>query len=310
MTSKKFFFTASICFLILSMSIIATNFYLNEFGLFRSRENIRIWALEKSSKYLLSFRYIPENFNGILVGPSLSGNVDTKKIKNDKIYNMSLNGGNASELMYVSENVLNSKNIKCLIICLHPYITASSGTKGMQIDKKEYWGSLFSFFPFKFYKRKIKTILHPEKDIFHSSEWGYNDFNMLLKNKVDFSVIVENNKNVGKEEIIVNPVAYSDLQNMVDLAHKNNVKVLAYYYPIFHDWYDNYVRSGEWGRYTSKIDKIFGDNDVVWDMNSPEYQYINKDYRSYTDGHLSYYGADLVVSSIYDQLINLSDLSD
>ena len=170
-------------FLIISamviISTIGVNIYLNEFGLIGNQKNkdIRIYADEKTSKYLLSFNYIPNNFNGILVGPSLSDQMmDTKKLSdNYEIYNLSMDGGNISELKYAIDNVLKYGNIKLFIISLDPYITKNSGTKSSQINPKEYYSTFGSIFTAKYYLKKYRDIKKGDKSIYYDSYWGYTD---------------------------------------------------------------------------------------------------------------------------------------
>ena len=88
--------------------VISHNLYYDKFGLVKQKNEILITSDERYSKYLLSYKYIPENYDGILIGPSVSGNLNTSNISNYKIYNASVNGGNYSELKLISERVLQS----------------------------------------------------------------------------------------------------------------------------------------------------------------------------------------------------------
>ena len=304
MTSKKYVvFTFAITFAFITLFSFL-NIFFNYFGLFGSKDSIRIWGLEKTSKYLLSYKYISENFEGIIIGPSSSTNLNTLDISGFKIYNLSMGGANISELKYAADNVIKKGKIKYLIICLNPYITKNSGKKGAQIDEKEYWGSIFSILPIKIIKSKIKVLLIPEGDAFHSSEWGYNDFH-IHKKDIIFHDIVEERKLNPRSDIIIDKTAYKELKSVIDLAHKKNVKILAYYYPFYHVFYNHYVISGSWENYKKEIDKLFVKNDIVWDMNSREYHYITQKYESYSDGHLNRKGARLVLKVIEKKLLEI-----
>jgi len=278
--------------------------YYDEFGLFGLKHNIRLYHPEKSYKYLLSFKYIPDNFEGIIIGPSYSDNLDTRDIINFKIYNMSMDSANISEIKYAATNVITRGNIKFIIICLNPYITKDSCLKTTQIDPKDYWLSIFTFFPYIFnYSLKSKEMLHPELDPFHSSEWGYKDSN-IWKHKIIFKdVIIKMRKEKSNKRwgINIDPIAYSDLKSIIDLAHNNNIRMLAYYYPLYYEFY-GYFDISEWWRYKESMYKLFNEKDIVWDMNTSDYYYITKQESSYSDGHLSNRGAKLVVSVIEDKL--------
>ena len=55
---------------------------LNDYGLFVNK-NSKIYTAEheRTSKYLFTYNYIPKNFNGLLLGPSLGDQINTKKFE-------------------------------------------------------------------------------------------------------------------------------------------------------------------------------------------------------------------------------------
>jgi hypothetical protein len=301
MTSKQYVAYVSITVATVLTLIISINLYFNFFGLFSSRSEARIWVDEKTSKYLLSFRYIPENFEGVLIGPSVSANLDTHKIEGYKIYNLSMAGANISEIKYAIDNVIKKGNIQYLVICLYPYLTKNSGLKGRQINEKEYWGSLYSLLPVRILAAISLYKIMPGSDIFHASEWGYNDTNLKKKN-IQFNRIIDGLKKKHPNKIVIDPLAYKELQQIIKMTKKKHVKILAYYFPIYYEFSQIYKKSGAWSYYQAEMNKLFGKDDLVWDMNTPEYDYITHNKKAYSDGHLSNFGADLVVSDITKKL--------
>lgn len=159
--------------------IVGVNYLWNPYGLFGNvkGKEIKIIDYEKSSKYLMSFNYIPQNFEGLLVGPSLSANLNTKNIKDYKIYNISMNGANISELKMAVDNVIKYGNLKFIIFCLDPYITKDYGMKSSQINVKEYWGTLGSINTLKLLNASLS-----KKKQFEDSSYGYNNFNLKRRN--------------------------------------------------------------------------------------------------------------------------------
>lgn len=303
MTSKQYvfyIFGGVVATLVLFTGI---NLYVNDFGLFASRDSVRVWTDEKTSKYLMSFRYIPENFQNVIIGPSVSVNMDTRKIKTHKIYNLSMNSGNVTELKFATDNVLRKGSVDRLIICLYPYLTKNSGIKGRQIDQKEYWGSLFSIIPVRMYLRRVKNLIWPNRDIYHSSEWGFADSN-LLKKHINFARIVERRRQHPRERMDIDPVAVQQLQSIIDLAHEKNVQVYAYYYPVYFEYLNEFRKSGFWQEYQERMNSLFSEEDIVWDMNSEQYDYITHNLASYSDGHLSDLGADMVLKDIQAKLVS------
>ncbi|MGD0280244.1 MAG: hypothetical protein ABSC11_13195, partial [Smithella sp.] len=157
MTSKSFFLKTILLSLTIISGIMLFNLYMNEYGLFGDvRGKSKIFCNnERTSKYLLSYKYIPTNFEGILIGPSLSDNLNTKDISGFKIYNTSISGGNISELKLIAENVIQKGNLKFIIICLNYYITKDHGCKTSHMNPQEYWGSLGSKETIKLYIERI-----------------------------------------------------------------------------------------------------------------------------------------------------------
>ena len=189
MTFKKFFYSSVLISICIITAIVLFNVYVNEYGLFGNTKgmSINIWNNERTSKYLLSFNYIPTNFEGILIGPSVSDNLDTKKISGFKIYNASIDGGNISELKYIVENVIQRGNLKFIIICLSPYITKDHGPKTSDISQQKYWGALGSKEILYRYLYKLFTILGLRYDIYN--DYGYMNFNLFFDSLHFLSVL-------------------------------------------------------------------------------------------------------------------------
>jgi hypothetical protein len=299
MTSKRFFVSTIILLASIILIIASINYIMDDFGLFRSHKERRIWVREKTSKYLMSFKYIPENYDAVLVGSSVSANLDTRKLTGYKVYNLSMNSGNITELKYPLDVLIESGKIKAVIFCLYDYTTKDSGVKGNQLSKKEYWGSLYSTIPFDVLKYKIKLkYLKIGPDIFQSSENGFQNFN-LTKANIVFADIKKIYMKNPRDLMSIDSIAYEELRQIVDLLHKKNIKIYGYFYPIYKEWFKIFENNGEWKKYKSKIEDIFDhDRDIVFDLNDSLYNYISDSEESYTDGHLSDKGAEEVMKII------------
>ena len=298
MTSKKFLITTFIIFSAIVLFVIGLNYYSDDFGLFRSHSERRIWALEKTSKYLMSFKYIPENYNAVLVGSSVSANLDTRKLAGYKVYNLSMNSGNITELKYPLDVLIESGKIKAVIFCLYDYTTKNSGVKGNQLSEKEYLGSLYSTIPFEVMKYKIKFKLGMGNDVFKYSQNGFNNFN-ITKTHVKFDVVNFEYMQKPKIEMHIDGTAYEELKVIIDRLHKRNIRIYGFFYPIYKDWFEIYEKNGSWIEYKNRILGVFDETkDVIVDMNTEDYIYISSSKGSYTDGHLSNDGAEEVLKVI------------
>ena len=313
MTSKKFVKNLLSFILLVITLIVVVNIYVNEFGLFGNVRNseYRVHAYEKTTKYLYSFNYIPSNFDGILVGPSFSDQMmDTKKIENHKIYNLSMNGGNITELKYPIDNVLKFGDIKTFIICLDPYITKNSGTKSSQINPKEYYSTLGSLFLLKYYIEKFLDDRRGENSVYRDSYWGYENTSHLKKNADSTNLInsaVSEMKNAdGNLSIPIDAVAYQQLDDVLKSVRKNNVKIVAYYFPRPKRFFELKAYNIQYNNYKTKIDELLNYNDdIVIDFNNNAYDFIRGLDSSYSDaGHLSREGADKILKILNQKLNN------
>lgn len=293
MTFKKFFYISLIYSISIILTFVSFNIYMDEYGLFGEVKGQmkKIWYNERTSKYLLSYKYIPENFEGILIGSSVSDNLDTKKILGFKVYNASINGGNISELKPIVQNVVEKGNLRFIIICLYPYLTKNHGLKTSYINPQEYWGALGSKEILKMYIAKSLIRLGLVHDKFN--DYGYHNFNLDTERKAVAAKI--KNKDV---EYIDN-VAYAELSQLIDSAKKKRIKILGFYYPYYIENFNEKC----FKTYKDKIDRLFEDNDFIWDMNTDEYLNFRSNLSNYYDkGHFSLAGAHFIIKDINNKL--------
>lgn len=309
MTSKKYFCSTLILAFLVVTAFISFNIYMNEYGLWGNAKgkSIQVWNDERTSKYLLSYNYIPANFEGILIGPSVSANLNTKKISEFKIYNASFNGANISELKYIAENVISRGNLKFMIICLFPYMTKDHGRKTSSIDPKEYWRSLGSKQMLRLYQQKYRVRLGlMEKSTYN--DYGYNNFNIFYENNAN-PTIPNNNKNEkslkrankpnNTKGIFIDEVAYNELLQTVNLARAKGVQIFGFYHP----YYIENFNEESFKSYKDRIDKIFTKQDFIWNMNTNEYMHFRCDISNYFDkSHFSWKGADFIIKEINNKL--------
>jgi hypothetical protein len=274
------------------------------FGLWGDSGPRRIYTDERMSKYLLARRYVPENFDGILMGPSYSANIDPSHIEGTRLYNLSINGGNAYELKHVFEPAASSSRLKYVVLCLHPYIVKESGfkTKGFGSNYLELALLSRQAGHITNAARNGRAIEQP--DVYARSEAGWHDFDQVkdLEN-LDFRARVARMAQVvpGNHSFHVDPRALRDVRDIIALARRNNIRVFAFYFPNDIWSFEATYRSG-WDAFRRDMDAIFGPEDVVWDMNTPDYDFIRANPDAYSDGHLNRTGAWLTAKVLQDRL--------
>src|SRR5262249_7670763 len=143
-SSKQFLFYLAIGFLIVAALTVSVNAYVDIFALFRPAQGrkISIYGEERIAKYLHSFRYIPDDFDGVLLGSSVSDNMDVKGFDGYKLYNASIDGGNIVDLQPIVDNLYRKRDLNLTLICIHRYLTKDHDKKTDFMTPRQYWGAL------------------------------------------------------------------------------------------------------------------------------------------------------------------------
>ncbi len=287
------------------LAMVAVNYYLDIFGLFKDVKDrsVSIYSDERTSKYLLAFHYVPENFEAYIMGPSLSANLDPKKIKHYRIYNLSMMGANITEQKAVVQKAMESATPRFVIVCLHPYLTADHGMKTGMINPREYYGALGSISLYKTYLLKIirDNRLFPGKfppDQFN--DYGSNHYNSLLQKMPVEEKIKEQLSQDDAIRTDIDSVAWNEFNELMDELHGRKVEIIAYFHPLPFPIYDKF--RAQLNAYQLKMIHTLKDKAVIIDFNSPQYEAFTKDLGNYIDhGHLSDQGETFVMREILRQ---------
>jgi hypothetical protein len=305
MSNKKFLFSYAIISLSAAALIIGINCYIDIYGLFRGKKNRNIYINERTTKYLFSLRYIPENFEGFIAGPSLSANLNPEAIKDYEIYNASIMGINISELDFLIDNIVEKGHMKFAIICLGPYLTKDHGKKSASIDPKEYYGAFGSTNLLRtyllYFVRKYNLAPGRYAQHIYNTE-GWDNFELEMKG-LDAKDSIE--RRVALKEIdstAIDPVAYKELGNTLEKLRKNNIKVIGYFSPVPYELYQ--LGKLNYDVYENKISSLFKAGDILINLNDEKYKETNSDYNTFIDhGHLSANGQAFVLH-ILDSTLN------
>jgi hypothetical protein len=280
--------------------MVGFNVYMDEFGLYGKigAKERRVWTYNRATKYLFSLKHIPKNFDAILIGSSSAAvAMDTRKIKNHAIYNLSLNGGNVCEVAPAAMNAMNLGKMKALIVCLDPYFTKNSIMKTNELSPMLKQSTLGSLFTIKFYLFKLKHTLFPNDDPYRNSWMGFRmpDAPIPIADEQDHP------HKVTPRPITTDPAAIACLEELLTTARNRGVRVLAYFYPKPHDVYA--AQTDAYQVYQKQMLTIFNTDDIIWNFNTPEFDSLTKDPTSFYDrGHLSMTGATTVLKTIEQHL--------
>lgn len=269
--------------LFLAASCAAINYRLNEYGLFgnvvhctclpHTNEN------ERTAKYLYAFNYIPLNFDAVLIGSSISDNWDTAQIRNYRVYNASIDGGNISEEKLIADNVLRRGHIRLTLILVYPYLTATHGRKSGYMIPQEYWGALGSLQLIREYLSGAEVRLGMVREEFNS--FGRDDFPPPPPEPH-----AAGNRREKVASFHIDPEAEKEFGSLVAEARSAGAQIVAILPPIAADkWSSEEVAYRD---YDAKMLRYFLPNDIVIDMNDRALEPLREDSRNFPDGlHLT-----------------------
>lgn len=307
-SNLRFLLAVGMCTIFLGGVLIGLNIYIDVYGLFRnaSGRKIQVYHAERISKYLLTLNYIPENFNTVILGSSLSDNIDFTSFNehsdNLRIYNASIMGANISELEPLAENLL-KHGVKNYVICLSPYLTKNSGVKEVSLDQKLYYGALGSK---NLYETYVVGLIRnfnlmpgkfPQNQI---NESGVNNYgNMFASSDVRGRInkeVLENN-----DPIHIDSNALKSLQNLCLLLKKSNARVLFYYHPVPFDVFT--AREKQFVFFQKTMDEILGDDFEILALNNRSFSKFSKIDSNYIDhAHLSKKGQSLIADTLLSHI--------
>jgi hypothetical protein len=285
----------------IALCFVCINVMRDEYGLFWDTQgkSYSILHNDRYSKYLFSFNYIPQNFDAFLMGPSVSAEIDVRKLRGLKVYNISLGGGNVTELKYLAENIIQRGRLKAIIICLYPYMTKDHGCKTTYIHPQVYWGALGSRELLNFYVNKV--LIHKG----WRPRLAIDDYGYLRASRTGMGVTATktsrtNPVGANSEDLyVVDEQAYRELDEIIQMARRRQIKIFGYYHPVWLGAFDEQ----RFLTYKTKIDHLFGTDDMIWDMNTDDFIAFRGNPDNYNQtAHLTEKGADFVRQGIQDKL--------
>jgi hypothetical protein len=295
--------------LISVVCLVGVNIWIDIYGLFlpvKGRE-IPVYNNDRISKYLLSHRYIPQNFDVAILGTSLSANLDVsgynRKENKFRIYNASVMGANISELRPIAEKLVEG-GIKKMIICFSPYMVRDSGTKQIRFGPKIYFGALGSKNLYETYVvaiiRRYELMPHkfPKNQI---DEFGVNHYQDLFRAhdiKLRIAATIKENRNISMS---IDPVALRELRDFLTVLSDNGVDYLGYFHPVPIEILES--KYSDYQKFKAAVMEIVGDEERLVDLNNFNYKRFTSDYSNYVDqGHLSEKGQQIVSSILFEKL--------
>ena len=213
----------------LSLAFLLTNIKLDMFGL-QGASNIRIRTLQRFSLYLMTYRFIPANFDGLLIGNSAAAGYDTSGIRNYRVFNASMRGASATEERILAEQVLRRGHLKVMIMVLNPHMTAQQGEVTAYMTPHDYIASFGS----------MQTIIVGLQGLLarfgHPGPVTYNDSGQTRFPLKTFSGPFVP---YSREQLTIDPRELKDLRELLAEAHARHVKVYVLFFgPMYQPKWD------------------------------------------------------------------------
>jgi hypothetical protein len=301
-TSKQFLALFALGIVAVAALVIPLNMYLDMYGLFRSSRGraLSVYGEERIAKYLHSFRYVPENFDGILLGSSVSDNLDTKRFRGYRVYNASIDGGNVADLKPIAENVFRRGNLKLTIVCIHRYLTNDHAEKTDLMTARQYWGALMSPQLLTAYFSRLAMragVVSGRYDECGTLHYGADIDSARVRRTIENTVDEIRRGTASLGNYYIDPVALAELEGILTAARRHSGRMLVFYPPIPAPVLA--VVGAQFASYRDRISGLLDPSDILVDFNDGSYAGMRSDYRNFIDGvHLSTTGARLVISEL------------
>lgn len=303
---KKWLVLFSVILISLTASMTTVNYFIDYYGLFRDVEEKKLIPYDnfRLAKYLYSYNYIPVNYDGILIGTSPSMNLDSSKIVNSNVYNLSFDGANISEQKLVADKAISKGQFSLIVFTIHPYMTKDFGPKTPYMVPREYYGALGNIHLLKEYFYWAAARL----DLYHN--FYKVDENGVVDYEYPISVVSKFQSNpgpfdkggLGKAEI--DEMALDEYKQLIHAARSHGAKLVALIPPIYSEAYTPH--KDDYDNYFKLISDLFLPHERIINFNLPLYSKYTDDVSNFQDYlHLSRKGAEIFSLEFASQIDSL-----
>jgi len=284
MSPGRWLFAMLVSILLLAAINLLISWRMDVFGYFRDphgRELRTFDAHQRIVKYMLNKRYVPSNFDGLIVGASASVNWHPEALTGYHFYNESLEGSNASEQRRLVEQALPKGHFRVALVVMYPHITAShSLNDGLDnVSERETLGSINLF------DTELSTLQASRR---HRPENSFANGSHVLINVPTPAPEQYLKKFDSVDE--QDPQAVEDYRAVTQELMNTGTRVIYVTYPLWEPHYQ--VNKALVARYRASIAQIMPAAPLI-DFNGPEYTAFRSDPGNFLDNvHLSAVGGE------------------
>lgn len=277
--------------LIVTLTISGVNVMIDVYGLYWPARGRRlpVFGDERVSKYLLSMRYVPENFDAILSGASVSANWDVTKIKAVRVYNGSLDGGSIVEAKAMIEAALDRPGISTVLLVVHPALTYSHNFQTVELNPSLKRSALGSWSLWSAYKGMANIWLRRMPQTF-----DYAGTETFLNARSEMNINMR--QMWSAPEFALDPVALQAYRDLVAKLRARGIQLVFIVPPTSEQLLQTKREPLE--KYLQEMREQIGTKGLWIDFLSPEYTNLCAR-ANFSDGvHLTSDGALKVVAQI------------
>ena len=262
------------------------------YGLLRDPKGrkLSIYCADRKAKFLLSKRYVPANFDGLILGPSSSSNWDLSNLSGARVYNESVLGANASEERRIAEQALRNGRLRIAICVLTPKMTSSHAMNdGLDtVTSREALGSIHVFI-----NDAANSLLAMHIRI-GKQQAPPNGARPIQDTKRGATAVFPSSY------YAIDPVALADYRNVVLSLRQHGARIIYVVPPMYEPCFQ--INRAGLTAYLSLIARDMPSAPIL-DFSSPAYSALGRDRDSFTDClHLNANGA-LKMDALLDQLL-------
>ena len=298
MTSKQFIGAFLAGAAGIAAVVVPLNMYVDLYGLFRPAHGRRLplYGEERLVKYLHTFRYIPENFDGVLLGSSVSDNLETDRLGRYKIYNASINGGNIEDVKPLAENLFRRGELQLTVFCIHRYLTLDHVKKTDLMSPRQYWGALGSPQLIEAYVSGLAIwigFLQPGYEECGARRSGQDSDAAQSRKAIGDALDGIGRGTALAGNYTIDPVAFAELRDILAAARRHSRRMLVFHPPLPAPVLA--ARTAQYERYRDTVNALLRPGDLLVDFNGPQYAEMRADFGNFVDAvHLSRTGASQV----------------
>lgn len=277
----------------LLIAVVLVNMSIDMYGIFRNARgrHLVVYGDERVAKYLLSERYVPDNFDALLIGSSVSANWNMGQIDGLRVYNESLDGGNIVEEKALVDQALPGSRIQVVFFIIHPYLTATHEFQTVGLTPRENLAALGSQSLLDAYKNEARITLHREEQ--HFDEFGTHDLGDAPKK---LNATLQKLMSPGTE-FDSDEVAMKTYKSLIDELHSAKVQIIYIVPPPSQSILAS--KGKAFANYSSIILASKWEQDRVIDFTSDEFVDFRSNPENFTDGiHLKNLAARQVVAVV------------